>query len=500
MKKYLLEVIVFVCGALVMVFELVGARILGPYAGTSLFVWTSLIGIILGSLSLGYFFGGKISDKHPNYGYFGLIILLAGIAILLTAISKDFVLRHLSKIFFDIRWLAVISSIILFAPGSFFMGMVSPFGVKLKLQVLEKTGSTAGNLYAISTIGSIAGTFAAGFYLIPAFGSSNLVYFISIVLISCSLLIFMSLKKWIEVVFAAIFLLVTLYFYHRSDVKIKSFVDVDTAYNRVMIYNSEDSKTGKPVKIMRINDERSSAMFLDDDELVFQYLKYYDLAAFYNPDFQKTLMVGGSGYAYPKHFLKKYPSKEIDVVEIDAQLTELARAHFGLVENPRLGIFHEDARTFFNHNTKKYDAIFIDVFNSQFSLPFQLTTLEFVKHQYKALNDGGLVIVNIISSIRHKSNEFLLSEAKTFQQVFPKVEFFAVADPKNDTLIQNIMLIAFKDYQPTQQTFSNDSLFAAFLTNKIDLNISNEISILTDDYAPVEYFVSKMINHYYGVD
>jgi len=152
------------------------------------------------------------------------------------------------------------------------------------------------------------------------------------------------------------------------------------------------------------------------------------------------------------------------------------------------------------HNTKKYDAIFIDVFNSQFSLPFQLTTLEFVQHQYKALNAGGLVIVNIISSIRHKSNEFLLSEAKTFQQVFPKVEFFAVADPKNDTLIQNIMLIAFKDYQPTQQAFINDSLFAAFLANKIDLNISNEISILTDDYAPVEYFVSKMINHYYGVD
>ena len=117
MKKYLIEVIVFVCGALVMVFELVGARILGPYAGTSLFVWTSLIGIILGSLSLGYFFGGKISDKHPNYLYFGLIILLAGIAILLTAISKDFVLRHLSKIFFDIRWLAVISSIILLPQG-----------------------------------------------------------------------------------------------------------------------------------------------------------------------------------------------------------------------------------------------------------------------------------------------------------------------------------------------------------------------------------------------
>jgi MFS family permease len=277
MKKYLLEVVVFVCGALVMVFELVGARILGPYAGTSLFVWTSLIGIILGSLSLGYFFGGKISDKHPDYGAFGLIILLAGIAILMTAISKDFVLRYLSVRIFDIRWLAVVSSIFLFAPGSFFMGMVSPFGVKLKLQALEKTGSTAGNLYAISTIGSIAGTFAAGFYLIPAFGSTSLVYFISLVLIASSLLIFVSLKKWIEVILTVFFLVVNIYFYQRSVLKNQSFVDVDTSYNRVMIYDTKDSRTGKPVKIMRINDERSSAMFLDDDELVFQYLKYYDL-------------------------------------------------------------------------------------------------------------------------------------------------------------------------------------------------------------------------------
>jgi spermidine synthase len=293
---------------------------------------------------------------------------------------------------------------------------------------------------------------------------------------------------------------VNIYFYQRSVLKIQTFVDVDTSYNRVMIYDTKDSKTGKPVKIMRINDERSSAMFLDDDGLVFQYLKYYDLVSYYNPDFRKTLMIGGSAFAYPKHFIKKYPSKEIDVVEIDSQLTELARAHFGLVENPKLGIFHEDARTFFNRNTKKYDAIFIDVFNSQFTLPFQLTTLEFVQHQYNALNENGLVIVNIISSIRHKSNEFLLSEAKTFREVFPKVEYFAVTDPKNDMLVQNIMLIAFRNNQVNTAQMSQDSLFDAFLANKIELNIPGEISLLTDDYAPVEYFVSKMISHYYGVD
>ena len=500
MKKFLLEVIVFVCGALVMVFELVGARVLGPYVGTSLFVWTSLIGIILGSLSLGYFLGGKLSDHKPEYAIFGMIILFAGVAILVTAISKDFILRNLSHQFFDIRWLAVLSSMILFAPGSLFLGMVSPFAVKLKIHSLQKSGSTVGNLYAISTVGSIAGTFAGGFYLIPFFGSSSLVYLIAVLLIFTALAIFVVFKRWAEGLLAISVLLVAGYFYMRAHTKTRSFVDEDTLYNRVMIYDAEDSKSGKQVKFMRINDERSSAMFLEEDGLVFPYLKYYDLAAHFYPGFKNVLMLGGSGYAYPKYFLEKYPERRIDVVEIDQQLTNLARQHFKLKDDPNLTIFHEDARTFFNHNNRKYDAILTDVFNSQFTLPFQLTTREFVQHQYDALTDSGLVIVNIISSIQNRGNLFLLSEAKTFRQVFKRVLFFAVNDPKNGDVIQNIMLVALKGDLPANGLVSQDSVMNVFLSKKITLDIPENIPVLTDDYAPVEYFVSKMISQYYGAN
>jgi len=499
-KKYLLEVIVFVCGALVMVFELVGTRVLGPYVGTSLFVWTSLIGIILGSLSLGYFLGGKLSDRQPNYLYFGQIILAAGFVILITAISKDFILRYLAHLFYDIRWMAVLASVVLFAPGSFFLGMVSPFAVKLKLQVLQKSGSTVGNLYAISTIGSIAGTFLGGFYLIPVFGSSSLVFFIAMALLLTASLIFILIRKWTEAIFAVSLLAVNVWFFQRMQSKMQSFVDTDTLYNRVMIYNATDAKSGKPVKILRINDERSSAIFLNDDSLVFQYLKYYDLVSYFNPGFRKVLMVGGSGYAYPGHFLKKYPLKKIDVVEIDPELTKLARKYFRLKNNQRLNIFHEDARTFFNRNRNKYDAILIDVFNSQFTLPFQLTTLEFIQHQFDALSDSGIVFVNIISSIGSKSNEFLLSEAKTFEKVFKKVLFFAVDNPKDGQQIQNIMLVALKNPKNVVNLISTDSLTNGFLSNKIELMIPENAPVLTDDYAPVEYFVSKMISCCYRAE
>ena len=495
MKKPLLEIIVFICGALVMVFELVGARILGPHVGTSLFIWTSLIGIILGSLSLGYWLGGKVADEKPDYSIFAVIILLAGLSILFTALIKDPLLNFLSRHIIDIRWLSIIASIVLFAPGSVFLGMVSPYAVKLKLQSLNQSGRTVGNLYALSTIGSIAGTFGAGFYLIPAIGTNKIVYVIALMLLVISLLIFLMNKKLLGIILSVVFIfLLFLLFWLRGNVD-AMIVDTDTLYNRVMIFTTTDYKTGKEIKILKINDERSSAVFPDSDELVFDYLKYYHLAAHFNPGFTNALMIGGSAYTYPRDYLKKYPEAIIDVVEIDPQLTELSKIHFGLTEDPRLKIIHEDGRTFFNRNSKNYDVIFMDAFRSQFTVPFQLTTVECVERQHESLNSGGLVIANIISALDGESNSYLQAQAKTYEKVFQQVLYFAVDDPDDKKRFQNIMIIAMKT--PSKPAFTNaDQGLDAFLSHHITLDIDSEIPVLTDDYAPVEYYAGKSIAAY----
>jgi len=495
MKKPLLEIIVFVCGALVMVFELVGARILGPYVGTSLFIWTSLIGIILGSLSLGYWLGGKVADKKPNYTIFATIILLAGLSVLFTAVIKDPLLNRLSYRINDIRILSILASIILFAPGSVFLGMVSPYAVKLKLQSLNQSGRTVGNLYALSTIGSIAGTFTAGFYLIPTFGTNRIVYVISLLLMAIALLTFLLKRnKWGSISSVVFILFLCSIFWLRGNVNTK-IVDTDTLYNRVMIYHTTDYKTGRKIKLLQINDERSSAIFPDSDELVFDYLKYYHLAAHFKPDFSKALMIGGSGYTYPRDYLKKYPDAAIDVVEIDAQLTELAKVHFGLKENPRLNIIHEDGRTFLNRNREKYDVIFMDAFHSQFTVPFQLTTRECVAQQYAALNEGGLVIANVIATLDGVNDDYLQAQALTYAEVFPQVRFFAVDDPENKKLFQNIMIVALKDKASPNLT-NPDKALNDFLSHQIQLEINEEIPVLTDDYAPVEYYANRTMAAY----
>lgn len=187
MKKYTLEIIVFICGAVVMAYEIVGSRMLGPYVGTSMFVWTSIIGVILLSLSLGYMWGGRIADQKPRADFLSMYIFIAGLFIVLSIFVKDLLLDFLLNSIDNVKIVSIIASLLLFTIPSVLLGMVSPFAARIKLKSIEKSGSTVGNLYAISTVGSIIGVFLAGFYFIPTFKITNILLLLAIVLIATSL-------------------------------------------------------------------------------------------------------------------------------------------------------------------------------------------------------------------------------------------------------------------------------------------------------------------------
>lgn len=195
MKKITLEIVVFVCGAVVMAYEIIGSRMLGPYVGTSISVWTSIIGIILLSLSAGYYFGGKLADKKPYYSILSLAIGLSGILILISTLLKDTLLGWMVTAMDNLEVISVIASILLFSLPAFFLGMVSPYAVKLKIKDVKTSGATAGYLYAISTAGSITGTFLAGFYLIPSFRISVILYIFTVILLLVSAGLFLLFKN-----------------------------------------------------------------------------------------------------------------------------------------------------------------------------------------------------------------------------------------------------------------------------------------------------------------
>jgi len=490
--KYTLEIAVFICGAVVMVFELVGSRVLGPYLGTSIFVWTSLIGIILGSLSLGYYLGGKISDKKPDYGALSAIIFSSAVVIGVTLLIKDFLLAYLLKNMGDIRIASIIASLILFLPASLLLGMVSPYAAKLKLSSLNTTGSTIGNLYAISTAGSIVGTFLSGFYLIPRFGTNKLLIIISMTLLVVSLMLARKKISLIRVSSLAIMVLIWFGFGEASRLSRESgFIDVDSPYNRIWIYESVDARTNEPIRMFSVNSESDSAMFLERDGLVFDYTKYYHLARYFDPGFKTTLMFGGAGYSFPKDFLLKYPQATIDVVEIDPAITELAKKYFDLKENPRLSIYHADGRVFLNKTKKKYDVIFGDAFSSNYSIPYQLTTREAVKRKFEILADDGIVILNTISSINGEKGQFLRAEYATYKDIFPQVYLFPVRNPSDGDEVQNIILVALKSSEKTAA--SVDPELKEYLSHLWKENVEEDVPVLTDDHAPVDYYINKTI-------
>lgn len=498
MKKYILEIIIFLAGAITMIFEIVGARVLGPSFGASIFVWTSLIGIIMGSLSIGYWLGGIFSEKQTSYKYLYWMLLLAGFFIFLNAIGHQYIINRIIKYVPDFRLKTTLSAVLLFAPASVFLGMVLPYAVKLKIQTINTSGTLIGNLYALSTLGSIVGTFMAGFVLVPAFGFSNILFALSVLLVVISLVDFIRIREMIPLTVSLILSICILFFWISKHNKKLDYIDTDTQYNRVIIYNTTDPNSGRPVKMLNVNDEQSSAMYLDkDDGLVFEVLKYYRLIEHFNPNFKTSLMIGGSGYAFPKDYLSRYPWASMDVVEIDPGLTELARIHFNLPDDQRLNIYHEDGRTYLNKCDKKYDAVFMDAYKSMITIPFQLTTQEAVQHIYNLLNEHGAVYANVISSLDIKNNYFLRAEVATYKSIFSQVYLFPVQYPnpteEEKSKFQNFLLVGLKSSVKPKFVSSND-LINQYLLHKYKGNLDFEEQVLTDNFAPVEYYTSKVLN------
>ncbi len=493
LSKFALEMTVFVCGALVMIYEIIGSRIVSPYIGTSTYVWTSLIGVILGALSLGYWLGGKIADRKPDLKTLASVIFIAGGAVGATILFKDIFLSLIASSPLILEFKSVVAALVLFAPASVLLGFVAPYAVKLKTLSLEDSGKTVGRLYALSTIGSIFGTFLAGFVLIPFVGSTRTLYLVGFSLVALSLMLapFTLTRTNLTTLILFIFGISATELQGWLLFKMNDLRDIDTEYSRVQVFTMTDEESGRKVRAMAFDPHFiQSKMYLDSDELATEYLKYYHLVRHFKPDFQTTLLIGGAGYSFPKDFLKTYPDKQIETVEIDPQMTEIAKKFFNLQENPNLKIFHEDGRIFLNRaDANKYDAVFLDAFGSLFTVPFHLTTIEAVAEINRVLKPDGVVIFNVGGAIKGKASRFLNAELATYKQIFPQVLLFKVRPERPDEDVQNLIIVALKSPNPFNPK-SVDPQISEILDNLSNQPLISDEKILTDDLAPVEFYNS----------
>ena len=497
-SKYKIDFIIFCSNFIYMTIELLASRIISPYVCSSNDVWTAVIGVIILSGCIGNYLGGLLSDKNNHYIKMQKILLFAGFWLACIPFFQFFVLNPTS--FFEVRFSNNILLVLIMVTALFFIptmaiSMLSPIGMKTKITQNNQSGKAVGSLYAISALGSITGTFVSGYLLIPKFGSIQIVSISALALIALTFLL--CKKKNIEqILYSSIIFIIVLGFtgYHIcyqynaakdviSNVQ-ASYVDYDTEYGRVYIQNT--NKNNSNIRRMIVGNGHESATYTNENEkyeLVYEYTKYYDLMFKANIDIKNTLMIGGAGYSYPKYYMSHYPDKNMDVIEIDNKITQLAKKYFFLddlyddynLNKNNFNIYNEDGRTFLNKNTKKYDAILNDAYTGE-NPAETLVTQEAIKNIKNSLNKNGVFLSNTISAIDGTNSLFLKSVVKTIKSEFNYVYIVPCELKYQLNTVQNVMIIA------------SDSKLD--IDNTVEIDLDDGV-LLTDNYHPVNSLLPK---------
>ncbi len=256
--------------------------------------------------------------------------------------------------------------------------------------------------------------------------------------------------------------------------------DVDSEYSRIWVKKVENKDV--TYKTLQVDTGLESYINEETLEMGSKYLYYYDLFDYFQKDADNVLLIGGAAYTYPTHYLNKYKNKKIDVAEIDPKMTKLAVENFNLdINNSKLKIYHQDGRSFLNYTKNKYDCILIDAFKG-LNAPFELTTYEAMKNAKNILNDNGIIITNIISSIDGNDSDFIKYEYATYKAIFDEVKVYKVNSKNSDEIKQNLILVGIKGTSNIDETKYSE--YEKLLKNEIQ-NFSSDKQIVTDNYAPI---------------
>ena len=269
----------------------------------------------------------------------------------------------------------------------------------------------------------------------------------------------------------------------------------DGLYQRITIFDGEYN--GAPARFLLQDKNTSAAKFLQSDELVFEYTKYYKLYEIFTPNPAQVLAIGAGAYSIPQALLNDLPNATIEVAEIEPGLFDLSKKYFGIQDNPRLHNITKDGRRMLHDSQKKYDFIFSDAYASLYSTPQHLTTQEFFTLAKEKMSENGLFVANVIGSIEPKPHSFALSEMKTFKSVFENSYFFATRSP-NSPETQNLIFVGYNsdkiiDFNAPSIKNSQNPIISGLQEKLIDVNAIDfsQQYLLTDNFSPVDYLISK---------
>lgn len=479
---------------------------MAPYLGNSLYTWTSVIGVVLSGITLGNYVGGVLAEKGARWKSIATLFAFAGFA----AAVSFYMYAPTAEVIYGLQlpmpMATFVFALVGFFPISVLLSMITPIVITASLKSLDKTGTTVGKIYAVSAAASIAGTFAAGYFLIPLIGVKTIVMTVSAIL----LLIGIAASRGGSAKELAVKMAVVLLW---ASMLTPKFCLVETAYYCISV-DSSQSERGYGYRFI-LDRLTHSFVFESPDILEYDYETVYAVTTEYmsrklegrRP--MRTLSIGGGGYTMPKYITDNYPGSQVDVVEIDPMVTQTNVKYLGLNPYGDIRTYNEDARMFLAHGAdgNRYDLIFGDAFND-YSIPYHLTTVEFLESVKETLAPGGVYALNSIDDFER--GRVLASFLRTIGEVFPHVEVQPMGQDWQSAGRNTFMIFASEEpLDRYQWSVAADAAYEDIIASPYSLPLTEakflvseeemvrmladrKPILLTDNYAPVDSLTAPL--------
>ncbi len=486
---------VFLTGASVMVIELLGTRMIAPFYGASLYVWSSLISVTMIALAIGYFVGGRWADSAKRTGL-SLIIALAAILTLLIPWLTRPILLATDPL--GLRAGAFVSALILFSPSLTLLGMVGPFAIKLSTARLDGVGNSAGSIYAVSTVGSVVGTLILGFFLFPLVGSREILVGLGVLLLVLAVLVGLYEKNKLGVSVAVMPSVLLAIIGLSLLPKIVGAGHPYTGGNSFQIQSERESLYGwvrvidqqsRDLRLLTSDASTIGAASISDGQSRLSYQDIVGLIPGLSAKKMTRALIVGLGAGHMAKVLHERYGIVTDTLEIDPAVAEAAVDYFGY--KPTGQAIVGDARYEIRHLQGPYDLIIHDCFTGG-SEPAHLLTTETLAQLRGLLSEQGILALNFVAFSHGQHNTALASVARTIAQVFPQQSVF-VSDPGRD-FNDFIFLASNQAIDLNSKSLLADQV--AWLKERLFPVDASQGVILTDNLNPLEHLQTAKAEHY----
>lgn len=499
MKKIYLMWMVFLSGVSVMGIEMSASRLLRPFFGDSILIWANIIGLILIYLSLGYFIGGRWADRDPRFVTLYRIIAWAGLAAGIIPFSArpllNLAIPALDKFDAGLGFTSFVGTLILFIVPVTLLGCVSPFAIRLSARDLATTGTIAGNLYALSTFGSILGVFGTVFILLAILGTRGTFIAYSLGLLAFAIVgiaLERDARRAARYALLLVFVLALAIFFPGGVVKAMPGLvyETESFYNYVQVVDDDGWR------LLTVNEGQAyQSAYRSDRVLTGGIWDLFLVAPYFssNEPPKNALLIGLAAGTVAREYTQVYGAIPIDGIELDPAIIVMGQKYFAMTE-PNLRPIAADGRDFLERRAGTYDVIALDAYRQPY-IPFHLTTVEFFRAVREHLTPRGVVALN---AARTRDDYRLVDAlAATMRQVFPSV--YLIDHPNN----ANTLIVATN--QPTQlgqfkanfARLDDPNLRVVAAQSLASARVATQIGpIFTDDHAPVENLINAIIFKY----